>query len=246
MVWARFYFYDDDFGVYLQNFDVRQYLSSTSANQRLQIWGQTMLLIQEKPLTGTGAGNWEIFFPKNGLAEIVPTGKDIFFQRPHNDFLWVFSEIGLLGFLAYVGMFFVALFAGFKSLRNVDKNTRLNIWILLSGLIGYILITNLSFPLERIEHQIWLMLLFAVLFFYSRNDGQYSFKLPFKIDARVLLLLTLVGLSLNLVIGYHRYKGEKAMRIVYRDNTPNADKKRLLTQAQSAFFNLDHVGLPLP
>ena len=275
LVWARYYFYDDDFIVYLRNFDVRQYLGSGSANQRFQIWKQTMLLIQEKPLTGTGAGNWEIFFPKNGLAEIVPADKDIFFQRPHNDFLWVFSETGVLGFWAYAGMFFVAFFTGFKSLKNATKDIRLNIWILLSGLIGYILIANLSFPSERIEHQIWLMLLFAVLFFYEKNDkklqtqtqfqpqpqkktnenkgfeysqngNSYFFKLPFKIDARVLLLLALAGLSLNLVIGYHRYQGEKAMRIVYRDSTPNTDKKRLLTQAQSTFFNLDHVGFPLP
>lgn len=270
LVWARFYFYDDDFGVYLQNFDVRKYLGSTSANQRFKIWEQTILLIQEKPLTGVGAGNWEIFFPKNGIAELFPTDKDIFFQRPHNDFLWVFSEKGVLGFLAYVGMFVVVFFVGFKSLKNADTDTRLNIWILLSGLLGYIVIANLSFPLERIEHQIWLMLLFALLFFYGKNgvepqlqpqsqknmqgnvgvrclqnDNLYSFKLPFKIDARVLLLLALVGLSLNLVLGYHRYRGEKIMRIVYRGSIPDAEKKRLITQAKSAFFTLDHVGFPL-
>ncbi len=246
LVWARFYFYDDDFIVYLRNFDVRQYLGSSSANQRFQIWKQTLLLIQEKPLTGIGVGNWEIFFPKNGLSGVVPADKDIFFQRPHNDFLWVFSETGVLGFLAYAGMFFVAFYTGFKSLKNAAKNIRLNIWILLSGLIGYILIANLSFPLERIEHQIWLMLLFAVLFFYGKNTNQHSFKLPFKIDVRVLLALVLLGLSLNLVMAYYRYQGEKAMRIVYRDSTPNAEKKRLLAQAQSTFFNLDHTGFPLP
>jgi len=268
LVWARFYFYDDDFSVYLKNFDVREYLGSVSANQRIEIWKQTILLIQEKPFTGTGAGNWEIFFPKNGIAELFPADKEIFYQRPHNDFLWVFSETGLLGFLAYTGMFLTAFFVGFKSLKNTDTHTRLNIWILLSGLLGYIIIANLSFPLERIEHQIWLMLLFAVLFFYGKNDiksqiqpqknrqknadirhlqnhNPYLFKLPFKLDVRVLLLLALVGLSLNLVLGYHRYRGEKNMKIVYRDNIPNAEKKRLLAQAKSPFFNLDHVGFPL-
>ncbi len=169
LVWARFYFYDDDFGVYLKNFDVREYLTSSSANQRFNIWEKTTLLIQEKPLTGVGAGNWEIFFPKNGLAELFSKDKDIFFQRPHNDFLWVFSETGLLGFLAYIGMFLTAFFVGFKSLKKADADTRLNIWILLSGLLGYIIIANFSFPLERIEHQIWLMLLFAVLFFSDCN-----------------------------------------------------------------------------
>ncbi len=78
-----------------------------------------------------------------------------------------------------------------------------------------------------------------------KNDNQYSFKLPLKIDGRALLLLALAGLSLNLVLGYHRYRGEKAMRIVYRESTPDAEKKRLIAHAKSPFFNLDHVGFPL-
>ncbi len=248
MVWARYYFYDDDFDVYIENFNVFEYVSSSSANQRFKIWGKSCLLIQEKPFTGVGAGNWEIFFPKNGIADLFDYDKDIFFQRPHNDFIWVFSENGLMGFLAYVGIFFTAFFAAFKSLKNADADTRLNIWILLSGLIGYLIIANLSFPAERIEHQIWLMLLFAILFFYGNNAKPqllYSFKLPFKLDIRVLLLLVLAGLSLNLVLGYHRYVGEKSMRIVYIDSTPDEEKKRLIAQAKSTFFTLDHVGFPL-
>lgn len=245
LVWARFYFYDDDFGVYLENFDVRKYLGSFSANQRLGIWEQTILLIREQPLTGVGTGSWEIFFPKNGITGLFLANDDIFFQRPHNDFLWVFSEDGLFGFLAYAGMFFIAFFIGFKSLKNADKDTQLNIWTLLCGLLGYVVIANLSFPLERIEHQIWLMLLFSVLFFYTKNDDKYSVQLPFKIDTRLLLLLALVGLSFNLVLGYHRCRSEKAMRTVYKDSAPNAEKKQSLAQAKSPFFTIDHVGFPL-
>lgn len=247
MVRAGYYFYGDDFGVYLENFDVREYAGSKNARQRIKIWEKTALLIQEKPLTGVGVGSWEIFFPKNGLEDVLSPNRNkvVSIQRPHNDFLWVFSETGILGFLAYVGMFLTTFFVGFKSLKNADKDIRVNIWILLSGLLGYLVIANLSFPLERIEHQLWLMLLFSVLFFYGKNDGQYSFKLPFKMDTRVLLFLILAGLSLNLTLSYYRHRGEKSMRIVYLDSTSDEEKKRLLAQAQSPFYTLDHVGYPV-
>lgn len=245
LIWARYYFYDDDFWVYFLNFDIRNYVGSASAQSRLKMWEKTALLIQEKPFTGVGAGNWRILFPKNGVTGLFHETKDIFYQRSHNDFLWVFSEIGLVGFLAYIGMFFTAFFVGIKSFINGSKDTQLNLLILLCGLLGYLIIANLSFPLERIEHQIWLMLLFAVLFFHTKKDRQYSFQLPFKIKGFVLLLIALVGLSFNLVVGYHRYHSEKVMRIVQLDNMSNAEQKRLIAQAKSPFMTLDHAGFPL-
>jgi len=246
LIWARYYFYDDDFWVYFLNFDIRNYVGTASAQSRLKMWEKTTLLIQERPFTGVGAGNWKILFPKNGVTELFHETKDIFYQRPHNDFLWVFSEAGLVGFLAYIGMFFTAFFIGIKSFINGVKDSQLNILILLCGLLGYLIIANLSFPLERIEHQIWLMLLFAVLFFYTKTDGQYSFQLPLKIKGSVLLLIALAGLSFNLIVGYHRYHSEKIMRVIQLHTPSNTEQKRLITQARSPFFTLNEFGFPLP
>jgi len=92
------------------------------------MWEKTALLIQEKPFTGVGAGNWRIIFPKNGVTGLFHESKQVFFKRPHNDFLWVFSENGLFGFLAYVGMFLSAFFMGIKSFIKGSKDTRLNVF----------------------------------------------------------------------------------------------------------------------
>ena len=45
----------------------------------------------------------------------------IFFQRPHNDFIWVLSESGTLGLLPYMAILGVAIFyaiVGYTRLRS--------------------------------------------------------------------------------------------------------------------------------
>jgi len=249
LVLGRLLLVDDDFNVYVEQFDITKYLTSTSASERINMWEKTTSMIQDKPLSGFGAGNWAIYYPSyGGYADSYAADKDIFYQRPHNDFLWVFSETGLLGFLAYLGIFIFAITLGLRAVYKMTApDERLKVWILLSGLVGYLVIANFSFPKERIEHQIWLALLLSTLIFYTKQYFDKSPNLPFpKIDNRLLVLLAVAGLCLNLMIGYHRYKGESSMKYVYIESTPKQRKKQLLRKARSYFYNLDHVGFPLP
>jgi len=201
-VFARLYMVDDDFNVYLKKINITEYRNSSSALERINMWSTTGDIIRDKPITGVGAGNWAIHFPSyGGFSGSYAADKDIFYQRPHNDFLWVFSELGLLGFLAYSGMFIFALVMGFRAVRKLtDTNKRLRVWILLSGLVGYLIIANFSFPKERIEHQIWLALMLAVLVFYTKSYIEKTPRLSLtKINTRWLILLAVVA---SLVRGY--------------------------------------------
>jgi len=245
-LWARLNLVDDDFNVYFQKVNVTKYLNSKTANERFRLWGNTLQLIQEKPLQGTGAGNWAIFFPSKGLENTAGAYKNVFFQRPHNDFLWVFSELGILGFLGYVGVFVLTFWLAWKAMRSsTSTNEKLQIWVLLSGLVGYVVIANFSFPKERIEHQIWWAVLLAMLAYHARNELKNVRRFTLKIDNRVLLTLALAVLGFNLTVGYYRYKGEAAMKPVYLEATQKERKKELLKAAKSPFYNLDYVGFPM-
>jgi len=245
-LWARLNFVDDDFNVYLQKINVTKYLNSNTASERFRLWNNTVNLIQEKPLQGVGAGNWAIFFPSQGVENTAAANQNTFFQRPHNDFLWVFSELGILGFLGYVGVFVLTFWLAWKAMKaSTSTNKKLQIWVLLSGLIGYVVIANFSFPKERIEHQIWWAMLLAMLAYHARNELRNTRIFSLKIDNRVLLALALAVLGFNLTVGYYRYKGEAATKPVYLEATKQAQKKVLLQEAKSAFYNLDYVGFPL-
>jgi O-antigen ligase len=132
---------------------------------RLMIWGITRQMIADHWLTGVGAGNFTV-----RLHEYFG-GDDLDFSnvatnwiQPHNDFLWVFSEKGILGFAAFVGIFYFA----FASLRTILRGarTRQDAWLaifLLMGLVAYTLGSCFDFPLERINHQVWLVVYLAAI-----------------------------------------------------------------------------------
>jgi len=245
-LWARLNFVDDDFNIYLQKINVTKYLNSNTASERFRLWNNTIDLIQEKPLQGVGAGNWALFFPSQGVENTAAANQNTFFQRPHNDFLWVFSELGILSFLAYVGVFVLTFWLAWKAMRaSTSTNEKLQIWVLLSGLVGYVVIANFSFPKERIEHQIWWAMLLAMLAYHARGELKNVRLFTLKINNQVLVALALLVLGFNLTIGYYRYKGEAAMKPVYLEATKQAHKKVLLQKAKSSFYNLDYVGFPM-
>ena len=246
-VLARLVLVDDDFKVYLEKINVTEYRQSKTGKERIRMWKRSTQIIGERALTGVGAGNWAIFYPNEDTKVRVEFKKFTFFQRPHNDFIWVFSEIGIVGGLAYLALFVFVIIAAFQFIiKKENTDERLKILVLFCGLLGYIIIANFSFPKERIEHQIWLVLILSMLVYYLHDYFKNKPALSLsKINNGVWIGLLLVGLCFNLLIGYYRYQGEKVMKLVYANSLSLADKKQMLDNAQSYFYQSDHVGFPL-
>ncbi|MCT4622580.1 MAG: O-antigen ligase family protein, partial [Schleiferiaceae bacterium] len=70
--------------------------------ERSLLWEKTAYMWLDASITGVGAGNWKIEFPKYGSGIWRARQGLVQFQRPHNDFLWVLSETGILGFAGYI------------------------------------------------------------------------------------------------------------------------------------------------
>ena len=105
-----------------------------SMHHRLEQWKPTLRMIKDRPI-GVGAGNWKIEFPKYAKGIDYPGAfVNETFRFPHNDFLWVWSEVGS-GILFYIGMFVYSLFSGKKYLK--------------AGLIGYMVIAFFGAPTDR-------------------------------------------------------------------------------------------------
>ena len=112
---------------------------TVSFQHRIIQWKPAVRLIQDN-IFGVGAGNYWIVFPKYACDIDYPrafTGK--FFRHPHNDYLWIFSEIGVGGFLCYLGMMISALYCAIKK-----KMT----WLVI-GIAGYMTIAFFSASHER-------------------------------------------------------------------------------------------------
>ena len=225
------------------------YLESASGMERLFVWYKTTLLIQEKPFTGYGAGNWRIVFPKNSIeGGFRLQDQNIIFTRVHNDFLEVFAETGMLGFLVYLGFFIFSFHAIARSLSDNPKNKE-RLMILLGMLSGYLIISILDFPKERIEHQIFFAFLLGLIVKNCKsylNNKAYKYELSKK-QKSTLRYSFLVLLLPSFFAAYFHMKGEfHTVKAIQAKNAGNWSA--VIEEADKAFspgYQIDQVTIAL-
>ena len=97
-------------------------LQDLSGQLRINIWRGASELIKTSPLIGVGLDGYEKLIPDYQKQVFqANTGKEFyaFFQsHPHNLFLTIWLELGLLGLLVFIWMIFKALIQGFKSIKK--------------------------------------------------------------------------------------------------------------------------------
>ena len=173
---------------------------------RLMIWGITSRMIADHPLTGVGAGNFTVrlheYFDDDDLDfSNVHTN----WVQPHNDFLWVFVEKGVLGIVLFVGCFFAAV-ASIRTILRSDAPAN-DCWITLAaamGLTSYATLSTFDFPLERINHQTYFALLLAVVTVlkHAVQPVTGGFPAPGTVRLGRLVVVPLVVVALGLGIAY--------------------------------------------
>jgi len=169
---------------------------------RLMIWGITLEMIRDHFLTGVGAGNFTIRMHEYlGRPELDFSGRSTNWAQPHNDFLWVFVEKGILGFLAFVGALATAVARGVRVLRsNPRRETAWVVLAALASLASYTCSSCLDFPLERINQQVYLAVLLAVLVVSSRpKPAAQSKKISVPgIPAAAVVAVLILGMAYSI------------------------------------------------
>jgi O-antigen ligase len=128
---------------------------------RLRIWSATWQMFLERPWIGWGPGNWNLEY-MSYIAGMFDEIEQTNWERPHNDFLWVLAEKGIFGFAAFISFFGLLFYMVIKILqRSNDRNDSILTIFLFGGVIAYLAISFFSFPLERINHQVFLGLICA-------------------------------------------------------------------------------------
>tara|TARA_R110002050_G_scaffold94194_1_gene196194 strand:+ start:7137 stop:9128 length:1992 start_codon:yes stop_codon:yes gene_type:complete len=216
-----------------------------TVSERLLLWKATLNMIWDNGWGGVGAGNWKIQFPAYGSDIWRARQGMVQFQRPHNDFLWVLSELGILGLLGYVAFFILLIFSAFSSIGNTahSKVERQFIRLLLAGLCAYLVVAFFSFPRERLFHQIVLYLGMAFILSF-RKKAELNLKAPFlfKTGAAIIGLLGLTfglnwwqGERLSLKINQARAEGNWGALLAYADELEG-----------NSFYQIDPVSIPIP
>lgn len=240
------------FVVYQNKIYFSSLTNTNTAIERLRLWKNSFEMIKENPVLGVGAENWQIHFPKFGLDKfdsgVIQNGIQTF-QRPHNDFLWVFSETGVFGFLIYTFIFGVILFYLLRLLNHEKSEEDKRLYsILFAGIVGYIFISLVDFPLERIEHQVLLYLTFSiVLAHYYRifHISTTSKKTILKIPLFVTLLF--IPILFSFVVSTKRCSGEYHTKKLYsfRGQSNWSQVIKEADKATSFYYSLDPTSAPI-
>lgn len=216
-------------------------------NPRLMIWDITARMIEDHPLTGIGAGNFPInlqsYYGEFDLSQLDSTN----WVRPHNDYLWVLSEKGvvaLLLFLAFFGMAFYYIWLIVK--RETEYGHKWLAIAIFMGLTSYMVNAFFDFPLERINQQAILALFIASLVAMSyglKPDGSHA-KTPSRYWIIPVLLLLSVGLKYNA----EAVRVEKNVRIAREANISEQWRTMLDAgqKARTPWRNLDPMAVPVP
>ncbi|MDZ4667208.1 MAG: O-antigen ligase family protein [bacterium] len=222
-------------------------LNNDTIRERIFLWQNTVEMIQEHFPYGVGAGEWQVYFPKYGLANFYDTNYLISdgyttFQRPHSDFLWVLSELGLFGFLAYVGVFAYFIFYGIKQLHRAIETSE-KIWRLsfLLVLFAYMFVAMVDFPLERNEHQFILALLLSSLIGSDRKNAENAAEKSGIWWIPALLLLPSLAFALM------RLPNEQHSKQVVLAQA-RGDWQRILKETNkidSNVYSLDNFSIPI-
>ncbi|MDY6862065.1 MAG: O-antigen ligase family protein, partial [Thermodesulfobacteriota bacterium] len=88
----------------------------TSESGRLAVWKDTVNLIKDFPILGTGLGTYEHIFPKYKTF----TSRNVY-KHAHNDYMEFLSEAGLIGFIIIfggVGFYMIKIIGKWRERRD--------------------------------------------------------------------------------------------------------------------------------
>lgn len=183
--------------------------SHPSNVERILLWKKTLKLVKDHPFFGVGAGNWKIVLPSYGLDNLTPRSfKTDHFQRPHNDYLWVLSETGVVGFAFYVSLFGITIWYALRVLTGpCSKEDRSIAVCMLCGVAAYMTDSFFSFPKERIFHSILLVLMIGIVTsVYHRSFARLR---PVRRPVLVTFITVLCCLGgLGVLVAHSRVRAE--------------------------------------
>lgn len=198
-------------------------------------------LFLDHPLNGIGAGMWRIEIMQFDQTGMLTESATLFYHRSHNDFLWVFSESGVVAGVLYLAVFVTGLVQSWRHYRSRQDMFSLAIFI---AWVGFTLVSFSNFPRERMEFGLMLALLIAAI---SRPfEVQETIKRPwFAGTMAAAALITMVPFSRRLYAEQSMDLGIKGRTTgnidAYYDYTLQAKQAGLYIE--SSIFPLEwHLG----
>ncbi|MFZ4522036.1 MAG: O-antigen ligase family protein [Bacteroidales bacterium] len=211
---------------------------------RLDMWKITAEMAMDHPVTGVGAGNWQIaipeYYPRIGLKD-----KEVNWISPHNDYLWILAEKGFPGLVLYLCLIMAAIWLFIRLLHSNPEKERLRqALFILAGLIGYLTVACFDFPYQRIDHQVIFAILVGGLIALSKPSIPASQE---NAKRHFFFIPVLLFLGFGTVYGFQALKVETHIKksTALRNSGNMAASLAEVDAARTPWRNLDASGSPV-
>lgn len=171
-----------------------------SFSVRWVMWKATSRIIQKRPLTGVGAGAWEVDIPLY-QAEGAQLETDYYV---HNEILQLLAEYGLVGWIFLLALLAYLVRAAWRTwwLRGEEAQAEgLLRATTLAGLLAFLVVSNAGFPWRMASTGALFALFLAILAASDARLAQRGWsaagRLPWKpVASQVAAVTTMVCLAL--------------------------------------------------
>jgi O-antigen ligase len=130
--------------------------TESSMGQRYNFWTYSLKLIAEKPLLGHGTGSFAKEYQQ------IANGERVITSNPHNEFLMITVQLGLLGLFIYLG-FFASQYYCARALPKTDK------WLAQGVLLSLFITSLFNTPFFDHTEGHWFATMIALCFAASQN-----------------------------------------------------------------------------
>lgn len=219
-----------------------------SSNGRFQYWGDAFDYVLKNPIFASGLGNWKIASISEGKEHI--SGYTVPYHA-HNDFIHVFTETGIPGGLAYIGIFLYLTLYLFILLYNKYENQgflELQYFFLLLPLVVYGIDAGLNFPVARPLMQSSLAIFAGlVLSLYLDQKNKQEFSQINATKHKVILGVALLALIPSLTVHIISFNSlRKQGSLLYEFNNAKYNMTRAqLDEISHDFPNLTETAMPI-
>nr|WP_315164365.1 O-antigen ligase family protein [uncultured Flavobacterium sp.] len=165
-------------------------LKDASVNDRFNLWNNALIMIQKNPITGIGLGNWKI---ESIPYEKTTTNDHIISNHPHNDFLEISTETGVLNGFIYLSLFIILVYLNLKTILKSDKqDSKIIAIVSLLTILTYGIDAIFNFPLYRPTMQLSFCLFFALTLLNSSDVEELIENKSNKNISIFILLISLI------------------------------------------------------
>ena len=191
-----------------------------SVNQRLRYYEDVLTHLKSNPIFGVGLGNWKLksieYDAKDIVGYVVP-------YHAHSDFIQLGAELGVIGFLLYLGLFIFAGYFVFRLIRysNAQENEKIFLFMLLLSLGVYFVDANLNFPIARPQVLVVWSCIMSLIIGYDQKFQNKKYRITKNRVNKAFLILGAIIVVPSFYVTNQVYKSLKGQMILLQDFNTN-------------------------